>query len=318
MQTKYFISIDWGTSNFRMRLIDVSTLDIIEVIESSKGAKTLYNDWLKVKGDKEQLFLSFLKSQLQKFKTSIDNSTCIIISGMASSSIGLRELPYAELPFSPNGKELYIEKINTPIINHSIYLISGVKTSDDVIRGEEVQILGLISDEDLNKTTMFILPGTHSKHIILKNNVVIDFKTFMTGEIFDVISKHTILKNSLAIGKLKDTELTAFKEGVLKSDENSSILNALFKIRTFDLFKEKTTTENFHYLSGLLIGEELKTLKDIDCNTIKLCAGGNLFELYYQGIKTLDLASKIEIVSKETVDISVVKGQFQLLKRLEA
>ena len=317
MQTKYFISVDWGTSNFRMRLVHIITSDVIEVIESSKGVKVLYNEWLNIQGDREVMFLNFLKTQCLQFKKTIDSGVKILISGMASSAIGLRELPYAELPFTAQGAHIYIEKIETLILMNPIFLISGIKTKDDVIRGEEVQVLGLISKDDSDTRTVFILPGTHSKHIILKNNVVVDFKTFMTGELFDVITENTILKNSVCSGFFDSKEQAAFKKGVIKSSKNQSILNTLFNVRTSDLFKERTTTANFYYLSGLLIGEELKALKTINCNLIKLCAGGALYELYNEAIKLLDLGSKTVIISQEIVDNSVIKGQLKLLKQLE-
>ena len=155
------------------------------------------------------------------------------------------------------------------------------------------------------------------KHIIFKNNSVVDFKTFMTGEVFNVITENTILKNSVCSGSFDSKEQTAFKKGVIKSSKNQSILNTLFNIRTSDLFKERTTTANFYYLSGLLIGEELKTLKTINCNLIKLCAGSNIFELYNVAIKILGLGLKTVIISKETVDHSVIKGHLKLLKKIE-
>ena len=317
MQSKKFISVDWGTSNFRMRLVDTITSEIIEEVTSTKGVKKIYNDWLHKRGDREEFFLNFLKKQCIQFKSSIDDTFKILISGMASSSIGIRELPYAQLPFSSKGESIYLEKINTSILKNPIHLISGIKTKDDIIRGEEMQVLGLISDEDKGETTVFILPGTHSKHIIFKNNSVVDFKTFMTGEVFNVITENTILKNSVCSGSFDSKEQTAFKKGVIKSSKNQSILNTLFNIRTSDLFKERTTTANFYYLSGLLIGEELKTLKTINCNLIKLCAGSNIFELYNVAIKILGLGLKTVIISKETVDHSVIKGHLKLLKKIE-
>lgn len=317
MQSEKFISVDWGTSNFRMRLVDTITSEIIEEVTSTKGIKKIYNDWLHKRGDREEFFLNFLKKQCIQFKSSIDDTFKILISGMASSSIGIRELPYAQLPFSSKGESIYLEKINTSILKNPIHLISGIKTKDDVIRGEEAQVLGLISDEDKGETTVFILPGTHSKHIIFKNNSVVDFKTFMTGEVFNVITENTILKNSVCSGSFDSKEQTAFKKGVIKSSKNQSILNTLFNIRTSDLFKERTTTANFYYLSGLLIGEELKTLKTINCNLIKLCAGSNIFELYNVAIKILGLGLKTVIISKETVDHSVIKGHLKLLKKIE-
>lgn len=311
---KTFVSVDWGTTNLRLRLVAVPSLEIIEEVVSSKGIKTIYNEWLDFGGDKETYFLNFLKNQLALFSNQITSDVAIVISGMASSSIGLRELPYANLPFKTDGKSLFIKQINSDIIPNTIHLISGVKSQSDVIRGEEVEIIGLVNEQDKKQSIVFVTPGTHSKHVVCVNGEIINFFTFMTGEIFSVIAEHTILKASLERTDYNTAVLSAFEQGVAKAMEGKSLLNTLFTIRTNTLFKEKSNVENYYYLSGLLIGEELQSLRQLDCDSIKLCAGGKLFELYHKAICVLGLESKTEIIQAHLVDLSVVKGQWNILK----
>ncbi|WP_366184008.1 2-dehydro-3-deoxygalactonokinase [Flavobacterium ovatum] len=311
---KTFVSVDWGTTNLRLRLVEVPSLKIVEEVVSPKGIKTIYNEWLDFGGDKETYFLNFLKKQLAFFVTNISSDVTIVISGMASSSIGLRELPYADLPFKTDGKTLYIETIQSDIIPNTIQLISGVKSDSDVIRGEEVEIIGLVNEEDVNQSIVFITPGTHSKHVLCEKGVITNFFTFMTGEVFSVISENTILKASIEKTDFDESVLNAFEQGVQKAMEGKSLLNTLFKVRTNNLFKEKTNVENYYYLSGLMIGEELQSLRELECDYIKLCAGGKLFELYHKAIEILGLESKTKIIKSTVVDLSVVKGQWNIIK----
>jgi 2-dehydro-3-deoxygalactonokinase len=311
---KTFVSVDWGTTNLRLRLVEVPSLAIVEEVVSPKGIKTIYNEWLDFGGEKETYFLNFLKEQLAHIITPIAADVTIVISGMASSSIGLRELSYADLPFKTDGKSLKIENIQSDIIPNRIQLISGVKSDSDVIRGEEVEIIGLVDEEDEKKSIVFITPGTHSKHVLCEKGVITNFFTYMTGEIFSVISEHTILNASIEKTDFDLNAIKSFEEGVRAAMQGKSILNSLFKVRTNTLFKEKTNIENYYYLSGLLIGEELQSLRGIECDYIKLCAGGKLFELYHKAIGVLGLESKTKIINSSVVDLSVVKGQWNIIK----
>ena len=316
MTTDCFISIDWGTSNVRIRLVQQPSLNILEEFAVSVGIKRMYDEWQKEGGSREAFFLRYLNKQIKRFKHPLYSSYQVVISGMASASIGLRELPYADLPFHADGSGLYFENIQTEIVPHLIVLISGVRSDSDVMRGEEVQLIGLINEGDKVGKSMFILPGTHSKHILCKDGVMVNFNTYMTGEIFQVMSRHSILKNSIAKGDLKGSELAAFDEGISRSLKQLSILNELFSVRAYDLFKSKTKTENYYYLSGLLIGNELKTLLQQDFGKLKLCAGGNLFELYFRAVKKINLPVKAEVISKAEVDMAAVKGQWRLLQNI--
>ncbi len=313
MQNNYFISVDWGTTNLRIRLVKTPTLEIVEEVISEKGIKAVYQEWLNDGGNRVSFYLDLLGREIHQFTNQIESSTAIVLSGMASSNIGLRELPYSTLPLTLKEINLNMVRIDSNL-THPIYLISGLRSETDVVRGEETQLIGLYEKEYEDQNVVFVLPGTHSKHIFCTKGVITDCKTFMTGELFDIIMNHSILKNSIQKNTNVKPNWQAFEEGVRKAQSNDTILNSLFKIRTNSLFNEKNDFENYNYLSGLLIGEEIKTLMTNSSDKIILCAGKKLSELYSRAIDIVGLTSKTEVVNKDIVDLAVVKGQYVLLQ----
>jgi 2-dehydro-3-deoxygalactonokinase len=315
MNKDYFLSVDWGTSNFRLRLVEKSSVRVVKESISSIGIKTLYSNWQQEGGDRELIFLNFLKKQIDQLGCIIPEDIEVVLSGMASSNIGIRELPYATLPFSINGDGLYVELIKHSLFPYGFHLISGVCSDSDIIRGEETQMMGLAGDEDFYRKSIFILPGTHSKHIVCENGKITGFNTFMTGELFQVICNHTILKTSIEKPPPDVSDWKAFDEGVLTSQGGFSLLNDLFKIRARGVLGKKSPIENYYYLSGLLIGEEMTTLKSVAFDRIQLCAGSDLYEFYQRAIQDLNLYEKTIVLGKEYVETSVVKGQLVILKQ---
>ena len=311
MKEDLFLSVDWGTSNFRLRLVEKISLHVIQELVSPMGVKSLYLKWQQEGGDREFIFLNYLKKQIDELQFSPENIE-IVISGMASSSIGIRELPYASLPFDITGKGLYVEKIQHPSFPYTIQLISGVRSDDDVMRGEETQMVGLADGDNIDGQTIFILPGTHSKHVMCEKGKIAGFNTFMTGELFQVINHHTILKNSVAKPSGGCTHFKEFDEGILMSESGHSILNSLFKVRTNDILGKKTAEENYYFLSGLLIGSEMATLQVASPEKIVLCAGSELHELYERAIRVLGLSDKTKILDKEVIEKAVIKGQLKI------
>jgi 2-dehydro-3-deoxygalactonokinase len=255
--------------------------------------------------------LILLKKKLAEVQE-IEPSTPIVISGMASSSIGLKELEYGAIPLKIQPQNLYIEQILASSIPNPILLISGLRSDNDVMRGEEVQFLGLHSLIKSQKVFVFIFPGTHSKHIFCDHILMTDFKTYMTGELFEVISKNTILSNSIAPGEFSDNTKIAFEKGVRKAKASDAITTALFSIRTNTLFNKQTKTENFYFLSGLLIGEELKNIGgQVE---IILCADHPLHQLYEAAILILGLKYNTNLINKKTLLNSIIIGQNMALE----
>jgi 2-dehydro-3-deoxygalactonokinase len=229
------------------------------------------------------------------------------------------ELPYSELPFTLSGPEFNM--IHLPAqenFDHAIIIISGVKSMDDVMRGEETQLIGCIDAiTDISKNELFIFPGTHSKHIYVSDNTIISFKTYMTGDFFELLSQKSILHNS--VEKESNLEypeyLASFKQGVIDAVD-SNLLNAAFKVRTNSLFDIYNKKQNFTYLSGLLIGTELKDLITVDAETIHLICGSGLEKYYRIAFEALNLNKQVKTYSPQWVDEAVVRAHHKIYNQI--
>lgn len=314
----FFLSVDWGTSNFRLRLVRMACAEVIEERSSPVGIRELFSKWQQQGGEREDIFLDFLKQEINLLNSPVADDMAIVISGMASSNIGIKELPYSSLPFSIEGTGLHMEEIRNTSLPQKIFLISGVSSGSDVIRGEETQVLGLAGYAAAGGITVFILPGTHSKHIVCGNGEITGFRTFMTGELFQALSVHTILKTSIKEPLPGFCYWKEFEKGVRQSQEGFSLLNDLFSIRTRDILHRKTPQENYYYLSGLLIGEELRACTREDADQLVLCAGAHLFEPYERAAGVLRLDKQIKIVERAAVDNAVPAGQLKILDQCSA
>ena len=229
----------------------------------------------------------------------------ILISGMASSSMGFIDISYNSLPFPIDGTSIQIAFIApSKAFEHDTWVVSGLKAADDVMRGEETQLVGCIEQEYTVKNEIFIFPGTHSKHIIVKNNYVVDFKTYMTGEIFALLTRHSILKNAVEPnrGSERDIDLKVFMMGV-NDALSSNLLHAMFKVRTNQLFEVYNKTENYGYLSGLLIGAELKDLLDAEAEIINLVYGLESGIYYHSALLALFPSKRIKYLQDQNATV---------------
>ena len=261
------ISCDWGSSALRLRIIDAEKRSVLAEVVSEQGISAIYNLW-KQSGKQEMERLSFYQSiltgQLIKMEEQLGFSLQdepLVISGMASANIGMMELSYTAMPCSADGHDLHMKTTGaTDYFRHEMLVISGIRKDNDVMRGEETQLIGC-SDAEGKEDRLFIFPGTHSKHIIVKQGKVMDFNTFMTGEFFELLSKKSILSH--AVEESRDISdrghVENFEKGIADGF-HLNILHSSFLVRTNDLFYKLTKQQNYFYLSGLLIGTELKEL----------------------------------------------------------
>jgi 2-dehydro-3-deoxygalactonokinase len=252
-----FISCDWGTSSFRLRFVRGDS--IVHEHLDLQGCRTLFQ---KHRSDQRAFaFEEHLRSALKSFRQKLFSPVPLLISGMASSSIGWKELPYARVPFLLDATNLVVQKVdwNAPQEFSATYLVSGVATDNDMMRGEETEAIGLIQllDTPLQASTL-VLPGTHSKHLRIEHDAIIDICTHMTGELYDLLSHHSILRAS--VDPDAPVDLQAFIEGVDLS-QSQSVLASLFQTRTREVLHNKTPATNASFLSGLLIGAELSSLQ---------------------------------------------------------
>ena len=330
MQQKYLLGCDWGTSSFRLRLFDIQGQVIKTEISTREGIAATYRAWQEASQQTDSLscelyFRKELKRQidLMSKKISTDLSrVLIILSGMASSSIGMKNLAYSNVPFALDGSSAEILKINADdLLPHDILLVSGVKTDHDVLRGEETQLLGLIAllknSKQYNEEAILVFPGTHSKHIYIRDEAMVNFKTYMTGEIYSLLGTHSILRDSVDITQLlmkSNEEKKVFREGV-RASLDACILHQLFSVRTNNLFELLDLRQNAFYLSGLLIGSELKCLSNQKNLLVYLCSSSNLHDFYEVALDELGMMERSIILPMEMMDRATITGQFLLYKK---
>ena len=316
MQT--FLSCDWGTTNFRLRLIDAATCTILSEVATNEGIQSTYNNWISQEmplTTKVAFYQSIISTAAKKLQAEYNapiTNTPIVVSGMASSSIGMVELPYKPIPLSlenMNLEHVIIEA--TENFNHPVLLISGIKSDDDVMRGEETKIAGCYNSNE-NEKHLFIIPGTHSKHVKTEGKNLIAFSTFMTGEMFHLLSTESILKASIEAAKFDQQHYQAFAKGVI-TGSTTNILHSLFTTRTNQLFNTYTKHENYFYLSGLLIGHELKDSIHYPFDSIHLICNKTMEPYYLTALQLLLPSKTIKIIDS---DVALIRGQLKIAKAL--
>ena len=314
---KTFFSCDWGTSAFRLRLVDAESGKVLFSVKTPYGISAAFNDWKQANQPEENriaFYQAYLFDEVKKITASFNDSfdnVPLILSGMASSSIGMMELPYKELPFLCNGSDLIIHTLRGEDLPYKIIMISGAKSAVDVIRGEETILAGChVHDKDNQQ--LFIFPGTHSKHITVQNGAAQSITSYMTGELFELLSKKSVLSASV---KKNDPEQNLnnyhFVEGVNKGI-TLNLMNSIFHVRTNQLFKKLTPLENYHYLSGLLIGHELKDVAENNPGNITLVCSEGLKNEYIQALDTLGLGSRLYY---ENADHALVNGHLKIMQQ---
>ena len=239
------IAIDWGTSVARAYRLD-DRGDVIDERNAPLGIaniadrrfdiafRTLLGDW-------------------------IDDPAPRVACGMIGSRQGWIEAPYVDCPVALDTLATAIVRID----DASLSIVPGLRTRDrygtpDVMRGEETQLVGAVLPDE--NPVLAVLPGTHSKWARVACGSVVDFVTFMTGELYAVLLAHTILGrmservDSLVIGE-------AFLRGVDRGLVAADPTHAIFGARTLVLSNELDACDVDDWLSGALIGAEIRAAR---------------------------------------------------------
>jgi 2-dehydro-3-deoxygalactonokinase len=237
------IAIDWGTTSLRIARLDEQGR-AIEEREFARGILTVpaggfpqafeeaCGDW--TKGD-----------------------TLALMCGMVGSKQGWQEAPYAPCPagFAEIADGL------TWVVPGRIAIVPGltceIDGAPDVMRGEETKALGVLKLLGSADATI-VMPGTHCKWVRARGGRIESFATFMTGEFYAVLRQHSILSRTLPADDGEPDE-EAFLRGVDHAAGAGNLLHAAFSARTLSLFERVPSHAAPSYLSGLLIGEELRT-----------------------------------------------------------
>ncbi|HWK47696.1 MAG TPA: 2-dehydro-3-deoxygalactonokinase [Stellaceae bacterium] len=266
MTRPMLVALDWGTTSFRAFLVGEDR----QVIDRNAGPHGILQT---ADGDFDRAFEALVGPWLAQH-----GPLLTLASGMIGSRQGWVEAPYAACPAGAG--DLASQLVSTTTRSgRTVWFVPGVNRREagrapDVMRGEEVQIIGAGA---LDRATdgIHLLPGTHSKWAILREGRIAWFTTFMTGELFTLLRRHSILGRlmvdapAIDPAALNPTALdpaaldgASFARGVAfglsTDDADGGLLRRLFSVRTLGLFDEVPATGLADYLSGLLIGCELR------------------------------------------------------------
>lgn len=239
------IALDWGTSSLRAYLLGAAGA-IVDVRQRPWGVRNLPAGG----------FDAALADVTQ------DWPHCVrIAAGMVGARGGWREMPYLDVPADVAQLAGSLGEVRAAD-GEPVYLVSGLRDTrrPDVMRGEETQILGAIArDPALGANATLLLPGTHSKWADVRAGRVTGFRTAMTGEIYALLLKHSVLGAGIDHDAPTD-DPAAFLRGVREARDsgNAGALSRIFTVRAHWLGGTLSVDELPSYLSGLLIGEEIR------------------------------------------------------------
>jgi 2-dehydro-3-deoxygalactonokinase len=233
-----YIAVDWGTTNRRAYRLDASGAAVDE-FEDGKGA-------LSVPKGEFPAAVAEIRERLGDLP--------LLLAGMAGSNRGWVDAPYLPCPVGIDDlvKNLVWADDRSAIVPGVSYIGQG---RADVMRGEEVQLLGGIAAGLVNPEGFVCHPGTHNKWALLRHGTIHIFGTVMTGELFNLLKEHSILADLLQ-APVEPND--AFKRGVRRAMEREMLGADLFGVRSGVLLGQADRNDASSYASGLLIGADVR------------------------------------------------------------
>lgn len=239
-----WIAVDWGTSNLRAWAMWRGHDEPLDHAQSDAGMAGLARDG----------FEPALLALIEPWLAGAVGPVPVIACGMVGARQGWIEAPYASAPCPALAAPLTRAPTADPRL--AVWITNGVSQSipDDVMRGEETQIAGVMAAIPAFDGVI-CLPGTHCKWARVAAGQIIEFRTFMTGEVFALLASQSVLRHSV---ESEAWDTAAFAEAVGEVARDPAALPAtLFGIRAASLLSDQSHATARARLSGLLIGAEL-------------------------------------------------------------
>lgn len=293
-----WIAVDWGTSNLRAWAMGAS--GVLAHASSDDGMGKLL---------KEQFEPALLR--LIAPWVGSDAMPVIIACGMVGARQGWQEAPYRAVPCTPVASgELMQVPTRDPRLR--VMIAPGLSQAKpaDVMRGEETQVAGALALMP-KFDGVFCLPGTHSKWVHVSAGEVVSFQTFMTGEMFALLSQHSVLRHGMA-GDGEDEG--AFTQGLTDAMERPDRISArLFTLRAEGLLNGLTPDAARARLSGLLIGLELAAAKPYWLGQRIALIGANALSTRYANALALQgqTAEILDATACTLAGLAAANGQIQ-------
>lgn len=264
------IAVDWGTTNRRVYLLEKG--EVVRTERDDRGVRAVED------------FAADVAAIRARF-----GDHPMLLAGMVGSTIGWREAPYVPAP--AGAAELAAALL---VIDARTAIVPGVSTladnRADVMRGEEVQLLGAVAAGLVPADALLVQPGTHCKWARMASGRIDGFTTAMTGELFALLRGGSVLAPQLG-GEA--TPGDAFRQGV-EDGRRQDLAASLFGIRAAKLLGTRADADAASYASGLLIGSDVAArLAESDHPQIHILAGPELGGLYATAIEAHGRAATI-------------------------
>lgn len=287
-----FIAVDWGTTNRRAYRVDVSGKCTGE-FEDHKGVLTVE------RGD--------FSAAVAEIRERLGDHP-LLLAGMIGSNRGWKEAPYVPSPAGIDevAKGLVWAGEREAIVPGVSYVGNG---RADVMRGEEVQLLGAIASKKVDPMGMVCHPGTHNKWVTLRHAKIDEFRTVMTGELYNLLKEHSILSDLLQ-GAVEPND--AFRDGVRSALSEGALPAELFSVRAAVLLRQAKKEDAPSYTSGLLIGTDVRIGLSLPTSAqIDVIGRPELTKLY---------AAAIGQASRDAVELDgeecFLAGAYEIAKRI--
>ncbi|WP_420606610.1 2-dehydro-3-deoxygalactonokinase [Novosphingopyxis sp.] len=260
-----YVAIDWGTTNRRAYLMGADGA-VLDSVRTDRGV-------LAVAPGAFPLEVAAIREQMGQLP--------ILAAGMIGSTRGWIDVPYVGAPAGADA--LATGAVAAPA--NDMWIIPGVAFTDgdrcDVMRGEEIQVIGAVQAGLAPPDAQFCQPGTHNKWIVCADGKILSFATALTGELFALLRDHGILAGMLN-GPIADGP--AFRKGVNRGARSCDLSVALFEVRAAVLLGEMKPEDAAAFASGVLIGSDVGARDDLAAAPVHLLGSGPLAELYESAI----------------------------------
>ncbi len=280
MMTIQWVALDWGTTNLNAYAIGERG-QILDRVHNAQGMSRLEPR------EFEPALLHAIGPWLDE-----DRIMPVLACGMVGAQQGWLEVPYSETPCLPVSPET---AVSVPVNDRrlAVRIVPGVcqRQPNDVMRGEETQIAGYLAQHP-DFDGVFCLPGTHSKWVQIVNGEIRSFTTFMTGELFGLLTQHSVLRFCTKDPGWDDA---AFLEAVETAMSDPGGLAAkLFSMRSCALLSGTPSETLRAHLSGLLIGSEIAAMRKMwRASDVVIIGDRENARLYQSALASFDITPLI-------------------------
>ncbi len=274
------IAVDWGTTSFRAYRLGAAGA-IVEQRRADAGLLSCGGRFAEV-----------LAQQLDGWDDAV-----VVMAGMVGSRSGWREVPYVPCPAGFDEIAAGLSELDADAMpGRRVFIVPGVSqrregAQPDVMRGEETQVLGVLDQLSGDGPHVLCLPGTHSKWVRVERGRIVELRTAMTGELYALMRRHSLLAASMPASVDDDVDdADAFARGIDAAAGEGGLLHHLFGVRTRGLFGDLDARQAPSFLSGLLVGHELRALMPPGVKTVHLIGGAALRARYERALRAAGVA----------------------------